>query len=127
MAPAGPAQVLHQAPRDTQQGPDRRPWLSACQGRRQPFWVRNTHSCHKFSNTSSNSIKTYFPGDSDGTESTCNARDLHLSLGREDPLTREWLPTPVFLPGECHGQRSLAGYSPRGLKESDTTEQLTHT
>ena len=32
-----------------------------------------------------------------------------------------------FLLGEFHGQRSLAGYSPWGLKESDTTEQLTHT
>ena len=31
---------------------------------------------------------------------------------------------PVFLPGESHGQRSLAGYSPWGHKESDTTEQL---
>ena len=31
-------------------------------------------------------------------------------------------PTPVFLPGESHGQRSLAGYSPWGHKESDTTE-----
>ena len=40
-------------------------------------------------------------------------------------LRREWLPTPVFLPGESHGQRSLAGYSPWGHKESDTTEQLT--
>ena len=29
------------------------------------------------------------------------------------PWRREWLPTPVFLPGESHGQRSLAGYSPR--------------
>ena len=38
-----------------------------------------------------------------------------------------WLkPTPVFLPGEVHGQRTLAGYSPQGHKESDTTEQLTH-
>ena len=36
-------------------------------------------------------------------------------------------PTPVFLPGEFHGQRSLAGYSPWGLKESDMTEQLKHT
>ena len=33
-----------------------------------------------------------------------------------------WQPTPVFLPGEFHGQRSLAGYSPWGCKESDTTE-----
>ena len=33
------------------------------------------------------------------------------SLGQEDPLRREWLSTPVFLPGEVHEQRSLAGYS----------------
>ena len=40
---------------------------------------------------------------------------------------REWQPSPVFLPGESHGQRNLAGYSPGGHKESDTTEQLIHT
>ena len=44
------------------------------------------------------------------------------SLGLEDPLEKEWLPTPIFLPGESHGQRSLAGYSPQGRKEMDTTE-----
>ena len=43
---------------------------------------------------------------------------------RKSPWRREWLPTPVFLPGESHEQRSLAGYSPWGHKESDTTEQL---
>ena len=37
---------------------------------------------------------------------------------------RKWQPTPVLLPGESHGRRSLVGYSPWGLKESDTTEQL---
>ena len=37
---------------------------------------------------------------------------------------RKWQPTPVFLPGESHGGRSLVGYSPRGHKESDTTERL---
>ena len=37
---------------------------------------------------------------------------------------RKWQPTPVLLPGESHGGRSLAGYSPRGHKESDMTEQL---
>ena len=36
-------------------------------------------------------------------------------------------PTPVFLPGESHRQRSLVGYGPWGHKELDTTEQLTHT
>ena len=40
------------------------------------------------------------------------------------PWQRSWQPTSVFLPGNPHGQRSLAGYSPRGRKESDTTEQL---
>ena len=35
---------------------------------------------------------------------------------------RAWQPTPVFLPGESHGQRSLAGYSPWGCKESDMAE-----
>ena len=38
------------------------------------------------------------------------------------PWRRAWQPTPVFLPEESHGQRSLAGYSPRGHKELDTTE-----
>ena len=40
---------------------------------------------------------------------------------------RKWQPTPVFSPGEFHGQRSLVGYSPWGQKESYTTEWLTHT
>ena len=42
------------------------------------------------------------------------------------PWRRAWhsTPTPVFLPEESHGQRSLVGYSPWGRKELDTTEQL---
>jgi len=40
------------------------------------------------------------------------------------PQRRKWQPIPVFLPENSHGQRSLAGYSPWGCKESDTTEQL---
>ena len=43
------------------------------------------------------------------------------------PWRRERLPTPVFLSGEFHGQRRLVVYSPWGHKESDTSEQLTHT
>ena len=43
------------------------------------------------------------------------------SLGPEDSLEKEWLPTPVFLLGEFYGQRSLMGYSPWGHKESDVT------
>ena len=37
--------------------------------------------------------------------------------------SRKWQPVPVFLPGKFHGQRSLAGYSQWGRKESDATEQ----
>ena len=44
-----------------------------------------------------------------------------LGLGRF-PWRRAWQPTLVFLPGESHGQRSLAGYSPQGRTESDMTE-----
>ena len=47
------------------------------------------------------------------------------SLGQEDPLEKRWQPIPVVLLEEYHGQRSLAGSSPWGSKESDTTEQLT--
>ena len=55
----------------------------------------------------------------------------YLKRCRFDPWIRKicwrraWQPTPVFLPGESHGQRSLAGYSLWGHKELDTTEQLT--
>ena len=38
------------------------------------------------------------------------------SLGQEDPLEKEWQPTPVFLPGKFHGQRSLTGYNPWGQR-----------
>ena len=43
------------------------------------------------------------------------------SLGWKDPLEKEWKPTPVFLPGESHDQKSLAGYNPWGCKELDNT------
>ena len=48
------------------------------------------------------------------------------SLGQEDSRRRVWQPTPVFLPGESHGQKSLAGYGPQGCKESDMTEATWH-
>ena len=43
---------------------------------------------------------------------------------RKIPWRRKWQPTPVFLPGKSHGQRSLAGCSPWGCKESDTTKRV---
>ena len=56
-----------------------------------------------------------------------NAGDLGLRLGFDSwvgkiPLRRTWQPILVFLPGEPHGQRSLASYSPWGPKESDMTK-----
>ena len=46
------------------------------------------------------------------------------SLGQEDPLEKEMATHSSILPGKSHGQRSLAGYSPWGLKESDKTKGL---
>jgi len=60
-----------------------------------------------------------FPGGSGGKESACSAGDPGSVPGLGRP------PTPAFLSGEFHGQRSLADYSPRGRKESDMTERLT--
>ena len=69
-----------------------------------------------------------FPGGSDGKESACNAGDLGSipipgwgrspGGGHGNPLQYSCLENP-------HGQKSLAGYSPRGCRESDTTERLT--
>ena len=62
-----------------------------------------------------------FPGGSGGEELACNEGDL----GWKDPL-EESMATHSSCLENPHGQRSLAGYSPWGHKESDTTEQLTH-
>ena len=74
-----------------------------------------------------------FPGATIG-KSACQCKRPKL-LGYDPwvgkiPWSKEWQPTPVFLLGKFHGQRSLAGYSPWACKESDTTEHIhtdTHT
>ena len=67
-----------------------------------------------------------FPHSSVGKESACNTGDLGLISGSgRSPEEGNGYPTPVFLPGKSHGQRSLEGYHPWCHKESDTTEQLT--
>ena len=54
-----------------------------------------------------------FPGGSDGKESACNARDLGSNPGSgRSPGEGNGKPTPAFLPGKPHGQRSLEGYGP---------------
>ena len=83
---------------------------------------RNTHNP---SNWLCFLVASGFPGGSD-------CREIHLQCRRPGfdpwvgkiPWRKEWQPTPVFLPGESHGQRSLVDYSPWDCKESDTTEQL---
>ena len=70
------------------------------------------------------------PRGTSGKEPTCQCRRRKRCgfdpwVGKI-PCRRKWQPTPVFLPGESHGQRSLVGHSPWGHKESDTTEATSH-
>ena len=66
-----------------------------------------------------------FSGGTTGKEPSCQCR--RCKICRFDPRvgkirwSRKWQPTPVFLPGESHGQRGLAGYSPWDHKELGTT------
>ena len=67
-----------------------------------------------------------FPGGSSDKEPACQCRrhkrhKFDAWVGKILWM-RAWQPTPVFFPREFHGQRSLAGYSPSGHKQSDTTE-----
>ena len=71
-----------------------------------------------------------YTGGASSREPTCQCKRRRIwALGQEDALEKGMATTPVFLPGEFHGQNSLKGYSPWGHKELDTTEQLgtTHT
>ena len=88
-------------------------------------------------NFTQGSVYMGLPWSLSGKEAACNAGDLGSIPGSgrssgaghsssilvHTVFSMEWsIPTPVFLPGECHGQRSLVGYSPRGHTEPDTTE-----
>ena len=67
-----------------------------------------------------------FPGSSDSKESACKCwRPGFDSWVGKKPWWREWQPTPVFFPGESHGQKSPAGYSPQSCRESDATSTFT--
>ena len=68
-----------------------------------------------------------FSGGSDGNKSACNAGDLGSIPEPGRPLKKEMATHSSILAREFHGQRSLAGYSPQGPKESDLIEQHTHT
>ena len=62
-----------------------------------------------------------FPNGSDGQESACNAGDLGLIPGQEDPLKRMATHSNI-LPEESQAQKGMVGHSPGGHKESDMTE-----
>ena len=71
-----------------------------------------------------------FPGGSGVKNPPANTGDPRdagsVSGSGRSPWRRKWQPTPIFLPGKSQGQRSLAGYSPRGRKQLDKSE-CTHT
>ena len=69
-----------------------------------------------------------FPNSSVAKVSTCQCRRcMFHPWVRKIPWRRKWQPTPVFLPGESHGQRSLAGYSPLGCKSRTRLSDFTFT
>ena len=90
------------------------------------FIFMGVHTCaYTHIHTHTHTHTHRFPRCLSGKESTCQCRRRRLDpwVGKI-PWRRKWLPTPVFLPGEFHGQRSLVSYSPWGHKESDMTQRL---
>ena len=76
-------------------------------------------SKNEFSTERFKAIPNKMPGFPVGKESTFNAGDIGHGF---EPWRRAWQPTPVFLSGNSHGQRSLVGYSPSGCNKSDMTK-----
>ena len=89
-----------------------KPRQNQTRNRPNPLILANINHCK--SSPSSSAVKN----------PPANVGDVNLIPGLERSPTwrRAWQPTPVFLPEESHGQRSLVGYSPCGHKESDMTE-----
>ena len=104
------------------------PWSAFCHSRLACIfckWILTACACLLFF-FFKHSLFWGFPGSLVSKESICSAGDPSSIPGfGKIPWRRKWKPTPVFLPGESHGQRCLVGYSPWGHKESDMTEQLT--
>ena len=94
------------------------------------FWnilARSWSSPSSLTRPSTSKPSWVLPGGLGRKESTCNAG--FNSWVRKIPWRKKWQPTPVFLPGKSHGQRSLAGYSSRGCRSqtqllSDTEVEL---
>ena len=86
---------------------------------------RHLHSCWQTASLDGfSTLVGYFPGGSEGQESACSAGDVGSIPGSgRSPGEGHGNPLQYFSPGESQGQRSLAGYSPWGRQESDTTER----
>ena len=86
------------------------------------------HTLHQQKDSSMKSRMTGFPAGTSGKEPACQCRrhkrPRFNTWVRKIPWRRAWQPTPVFLPGESHGERSLLGYGPWGRKELDTIEAI---
>ena len=111
----------HQEPCPTgeQQSWGSRPWQQEKEG------APGSITSGQFCRFRKNMKKWSFRGGSDGKESTCQCRGPGFDPWvRKIPWRRAWQPTPVFLPGESHGQRSLVGNHRWGCEESDTTQRL---
>ena len=87
------------------------------------LWLQTHHAAAKPSGAypmqtvmDTDSCLLGLPSGSDGKESAHSVGDPGSSWVGKIPWRRDWQPSPVFLPGESHGQRSLAGYSPWGLR-----------
>ena len=87
-----------------------------------PWGHKESDMSEWLNNNNNKPIYIGFPGGSDGKEFACNAGDMDLIPGSGKSPGEGGNPLPVFLSRESHGQRSLAGYSPWGRKESNMTE-----
>ena len=91
-------------------------------------WETSVSQGHWFQDLTTTGDVRGFPGGSEGKKKK-NLPAMQVtqvrSLGLEIPWRREWQPTPIFLPGEFHGQWSLVGYNLKHHKDSDISEQLT--
>ena len=102
-----------------------------CESMDRGAWWATVHGVFLGQNTGKNTgVGCYFllqgnlpnPQIKHGSQPACQGRRHKKCWLRKIPWRRKWQPTPVFLPGECHGERSLEGYGPQCCKESDTTE-----
>ena len=123
------AQLVKNSPAMQETGFD--PWVGKIPWRRERlptpvFWPGEFHGLQSVALKESANVEDGPPRGLTGKEpiSQCRRRKRHRldPWVEKIPWRRKWQPIPVLLPGELHKQRSLAGYSPWGGKESDKTE-----